>query len=246
MITIMIGVLGSRSADVRLPQPGPRLLRARLRMAVVYCTLLYSIVLHCGMVCVCIYIYIYIIVYHVIQWYIITCYITVYVYYNIILYHIILHYIILCYIVSYYIILYNIIILYYSPELARGAGRTEGVRSIRKGANEWGQHQWGRCEFNAFRQRDFFGTPVNLLLSPPQVPGRTFFPNLSNLITSAAAPWVLTPFVRNQQVQSFISNSKHNPMKDARACKDDHDRVSLPRRRNGRELAFSSCDRKWQ
>ena len=30
------------------------------------------------------------------------------------------------------------------------------------------------------------------------VPGRTFFPNLSNVITFAVAPFVLTPFVRNQ------------------------------------------------
>ena len=32
----------------------------------------------------------------------------------------------------------------------------------------------------------------------PKVPGRTFFPNLSKLITFAAAPLMLTPFVRNQ------------------------------------------------
>ena len=32
----------------------------------------------------------------------------------------------------------------------------------------------------------------------PKVPGRTFFPNLSKCITFAAAPLVLTPFVRNQ------------------------------------------------
>ena len=32
----------------------------------------------------------------------------------------------------------------------------------------------------------------------PKVPGRTSFPNLSKLITFAAAPLVLTPFVRDQ------------------------------------------------
>ena len=32
----------------------------------------------------------------------------------------------------------------------------------------------------------------------PKVPGRTFFPDLSKLNTFAAAPLVLTPFVRNQ------------------------------------------------
>ena len=32
----------------------------------------------------------------------------------------------------------------------------------------------------------------------PKVPGHTFFPNLSKIITFAAAQLVLTPFVRNQ------------------------------------------------
>ena len=32
----------------------------------------------------------------------------------------------------------------------------------------------------------------------PEVPGRTFFTNLSKIITFAAAPLVLTPFVCNQ------------------------------------------------
>ena len=44
----------------------------------------------------------------------------------------------------------------------------------------------------------FLGTPINLLLIFPKVPGCTFFPNLSKIITVAAAPLVLTPFVRNQ------------------------------------------------
>ena len=32
----------------------------------------------------------------------------------------------------------------------------------------------------------------------PKVPGRTFFANLTKLLTFAAAPLVLTPFFRNQ------------------------------------------------
>ena len=40
---------------------------------------------------------------------------------------------------------------------------------------------------------------VNLFLCIfPEVPGRTFFPNLSKLLTFAVAPLVLTPFVRHQ------------------------------------------------
>ena len=44
----------------------------------------------------------------------------------------------------------------------------------------------------------FVGTPVNLLFSSQKCQGRTFFPNLSKLFTFAAAPFVSTPFVRNQ------------------------------------------------
>ena len=40
----------------------------------------------------------------------------------------------------------------------------------------------------------------------PKVPGRTFFLNLSKIITFAAAPSVWTPFVRNQ---AFISTLKY-------------------------------------
>ena len=47
-----------------------------------------------------------------------------------------------------------------------------------------------------FWRRDF--SPFNLLFILPKVPGRTF-PNLSKFIAFAAAPWVLTSFVRNQQ-----------------------------------------------
>ena len=44
------------------------------------------------------------------------------------------------------------------------------------------------------------GTPVNLLSSSQKCQGCSFFPNLSKLITFAAAPLVSTQFVRNQGV----------------------------------------------
>ena len=47
-----------------------------------------------------------------------------------------------------------------------------------------------------FLTEGLLGTPINLLLSP-QLPGPTFFPNLSKIVTFAAPPSVLTPFVRN-------------------------------------------------
>ena len=39
----------------------------------------------------------------------------------------------------------------------------------------------------------------------PKVPGCTFFPNLSKLIASAAAPLVLTPFVSNQTILALFA-----------------------------------------
>ena len=49
-----------------------------------------------------------------------------------------------------------------------------------------------------FDRGTFWGTPVSLLLSPQKCQGVLFSPNLSKIISFAAAPLVLTPFVRNQ------------------------------------------------
>ena len=52
---------------------------------------------------------------------------------------------------------------------------------------------------------DFLGTPVSLIaLIFPKVPWSTFVPNLSKFITFAAAPLVLTPFVRNQLASEAV------------------------------------------
>ena len=57
-----------------------------------------------------------------------------------------------------------------------------------------------------FVDKVFLGTPVNLRLSFPKVPVCTFFPNLSKFLTFAAAPLVLTPFVRKTKAQPPPSN----------------------------------------
>ena len=57
--------------------------------------------------------------------------------------------------------------------------------------DKWGQHKWGYCKFSCLTE-GLFGVLF------PKVPGRTFFLNLSKFITFAAAPLVLTPFVRSQ------------------------------------------------
>ena len=62
----------------------------------------------------------------------------------------------------------------------------------------------GSLQVLRFRQRHF-GAPVDLVF--PKVPGRTFFPNLSKIITFAAAPLVLTPFVRNQGMHLLFTTS---------------------------------------
>ena len=45
---------------------------------------------------------------------------------------------------------------------------------------------------------DLISTWFDILIFP-KVPGHTFFLNLPKITTSAAAPLVLTPFVRNQR-----------------------------------------------
>ena len=54
------------------------------------------------------------------------------------------------------------------------------------------------ANFMFFDRGTFLGTPVNLLSSSQECQGVPFFPNLSKFVTSAAAPLVLTPFVRSQ------------------------------------------------
>ena len=54
------------------------------------------------------------------------------------------------------------------------------------------------AKFRLFDRGTFWVLPLTYFYLPKKVPGRTFFPNLSKYITFAAAPSVLTPFVRNQ------------------------------------------------
>ena len=42
--------------------------------------------------------------------------------------------------------------------------------------DKWGQRQWGHCNFHVFWQRDFLGTPVNLLLFVQKCQGVPFSP----------------------------------------------------------------------
>ena len=46
--------------------------------------------------------------------------------------------------------------------------------------DNWGQHFWGHCEFHVFRQRNFLGTPANLLLSSQKCQGVPFSPICQN------------------------------------------------------------------
>ena len=70
--------------------------------------------------------------------------------------------------------------------------------AARKGTNGVGTNGV-TADFMVLERGTFLGTPVNLLLSSQKCQGViTIFPNLSKIITLAAAPSVLTPFVRNQ------------------------------------------------
>ena len=56
----------------------------------------------------------------------------------------------------------------------------------------------GSLQFSCFLTEGLFGYSRQPTFIFPKVPGHTFFPNLSKILTVAAAPLVLTPFVRNQ------------------------------------------------
>ena len=60
--------------------------------------------------------------------------------------------------------------------------------------------------FMFFDRGTFWVLPLTYLLILPKVPGRTFLPNLSKFMTSAAAPLVSTPFVRSQAKASCASS----------------------------------------
>ena len=63
------------------------------------------------------------------------------------------------------------------------------------------------------------GIPVILFLSPQKCQG-VFFPNLSKLITSAAAPLMLTPFVCNQVPGNSLSAEPRSRLTSACAYND--------------------------
>ena len=67
---------------------------------------------------------------------------------------------------------------------------------------------------NLFFDRGTFWVLPIIYFYLPKVPGRTFFPNLSKLITFAAAPLVLTPFVRNQTITTTDNNTTTNDSND--------------------------------
>ena len=64
------------------------------------------------------------------------------------------------------------------------------------GKGQMGSALMGSLQMLCFLTEGLLGTPSTFTFQ--EVPGRTFFPNLSKFVTFAAAPLVLTPFVRNQ------------------------------------------------
>ena len=57
---------------------------------------------------------------------------------------------------------------------------------------------WVTANFMLFDRGTFWVLPLTCFYLSTKVPGHTFFPNRSKIITFAAAPLGLTPFVRNQ------------------------------------------------
>ena len=68
---------------------------------------------------------------------------------------------------------------------------------------KWGQHYWDQCRFHFFWQRDFLGTPVNLLVSSQKCQGVPFSPICQHsLLLQRPHYVVLTPCVCNQAGRS--------------------------------------------
>ena len=64
--------------------------------------------------------------------------------------------------------------------------------------DKWGQHLWGHCEFHVFLTEGPFWVLPSAYFYLPKCASAYFFPQSVKFITVAAAPLVLTPFVRDQ------------------------------------------------
>ena len=91
-----------------------------------------------------------------------------------------------------------------SPRPRRSRPGRGDVRTVRKGTNRVSTN--GVTANFMFCDRGTFGVLPLTYLIFTKVSGRTFFPNLSKGITFAAAPLVLTPFVRNKRVDGWLAN----------------------------------------
>ena len=90
-----------------------------------------------------------------------------------------------------------IVLIVHPKRVALARGGELGL-AIPLGKGQLGSALMGPLHFRVFWRRDFSGTPVKPTFIFPKVPGRTFFPIRQKSIVFAAAPLVLTPFVRNQ------------------------------------------------
>ena len=78
------------------------------------------------------------------------------------------------------------------------ASRGAGCFGCPFGKGQMGVSTKGVTALLCFSTKGPFGYSRQPTFIFPKVPGRTFFPNLPKFVTFAAAPLVLTPFVRNQ------------------------------------------------
>ena len=70
--------------------------------------------------------------------------------------------------------------------------------------DEWGQRWWGPCNFLFFWQRDFLGTPVNLLLSSQSATAYLFVHNLSKMINCCSGPISVDPICPQPRICSAL------------------------------------------
>ena len=92
------------------------------------------------------------------------------------------------------------------PGLVPWAGRRAWVGKGQLGSAPLGSLHILRC-----LTEGLFGYSHSPTFIFPKMPGRTFFPNLAKVITFAAFPLVLTPFVRNRDQGIFSVRNTSDP-----------------------------------
>ena len=106
-----------------------------------------------------------------------------------------------------YIYIHTYIYIHKAPPWLAAGPAPPASRPAELGKGQMGSALMEPLQVLCFSTEGPFGYSRKPTFIFPKVPGPTFFPNLSRFITFAAAPLVLTTFVRNQKLGVAIQTS---------------------------------------